>query len=51
MLTVAQLMIAAATEREETRGVHMRLDFPNTNDANWRRRIAFLARAGANDRA
>ncbi len=41
MLTTARLMIAAALVREETRGVHVRLDFPQTDDAHWLRRIMF----------
>jgi L-aspartate oxidase len=40
MLTVASLMVEAAAAREESRGVHLRRDFPNTDDANWRRHIA-----------
>lgn len=36
MLTLAGLIIRAATERTETRGVHNRSDFPDTDDANWR---------------
>ncbi|HTM52985.1 MAG TPA: L-aspartate oxidase [Pirellulales bacterium] len=41
MLTVAQLIIDAALQREETRGVHFRTDFPAQDDARWLRRIAF----------
>jgi len=41
MLTVSGLMILAALEREETRGVHLRTDFPQPDDAHWKRRIAF----------
>lgn len=41
MLLVAQIMIAAAIAREESRGVHLRTDFPETDDRNWRRRITF----------
>lgn len=44
MLTVARLMIEAALEREETRGTHLRTDFPATDDARWQRRIAFSRR-------
>jgi L-aspartate oxidase len=39
MLTVSRLMIRAALEREESRGVHQRMDFPHTCDQQWRRRI------------
>jgi L-aspartate oxidase len=41
MLLVARLMIAAALQREESRGVHQRLDFPRTDDAMWLRHITF----------
>jgi L-aspartate oxidase len=41
MLLVARLMIAAALEREETRGVHVRTDFPATDDEHWQRHISF----------
>ncbi len=39
MLCTARLMIQAALEREETRGAHCRIDFPQTDDAHWRRHI------------
>ncbi len=39
MLTVARLMIAAASAREESRGVHTRPDFPATDPA-WAQHIA-----------
>ena len=40
MLEVARLMIRAALERRETRGVHVRGDFPRTSDA-WRAHIGW----------
>jgi L-aspartate oxidase len=40
MLTVAALMVEAARQREESRGCHLRRDFPATDDARWRRHIA-----------
>jgi L-aspartate oxidase len=40
MLIVSRLMIASAKMREESRGVHMRRDFPET-DPNWARHIAW----------
>jgi L-aspartate oxidase len=42
MLTVARLMIAAAAERAESRGVHSRADFPDT-EPEWRRHITIQA--------
>jgi L-aspartate oxidase len=41
MLTVARIVIEAALEREETRGVHLRTDFPEPDDVHWKRRITF----------
>ena len=40
LLTIARLMIDAALEREESRGVHFRSDFPTRDDAKWQRHIA-----------
>ncbi len=37
MLTVASLMVEAALAREETRGVHLRTDFPRMDDEHWHR--------------
>ncbi|MEN6458490.1 MAG: L-aspartate oxidase [Thermoguttaceae bacterium] len=41
MLSTARLMIQAALERQESRGAHCRMDFPEIDDARWRRHIAF----------
>jgi len=39
MLTVARVMVAAALRREESRGVHLRSDFPEQDDRHWQRRL------------
>lgn len=41
MLCVARLIIQAATEREETRGCHVRDEFPHRDDERWNRHIVF----------
>jgi L-aspartate oxidase len=40
LLTISRLMIWAALQREESRGVHYRSDFPERDDANWRHHVA-----------
>ncbi len=40
MLTVAQVMVASALRREESRGVHLRSDFPEQDDKHWQRRLS-----------
>lgn len=39
MLTVASLIIKAASLREESRGTHQRNDFPKKDDKNWKKHI------------
>ena len=39
MLTIARLMIGSALEREESRGVHFRSDFPERDDVHWQRHV------------
>jgi len=39
MLTVAMLMVECARRRQESRGVHLRRDFPETDDVHWQRHI------------
>jgi L-aspartate oxidase len=43
MLTVARTMIEAALVREESRGVHLRSDFPDSGGAEWRRHLSMTA--------
>jgi len=41
LLIVARVMVQAAQTRQESRGVHLRTDFPAVNDAEWNRHIWF----------
>ncbi|MBX7167255.1 MAG: L-aspartate oxidase [Pirellulales bacterium] len=41
MLTVARIMIRAALAREESRGVHLRLDFPQLDEQQFCRHLCF----------
>jgi len=39
MLTVASLIVKSAAIREESRGTHLRFDFPDKDDKNWKKHI------------
>ncbi|MFJ4095525.1 L-aspartate oxidase [Kitasatospora sp. NPDC089913] len=39
LLLVADALVTAAAQREETRGCHWREDFPERDDAHWRRHL------------
>jgi len=39
LLTVGRLIARAAERREESRGGHYRLDFPDRDDRQWKRRL------------
>jgi L-aspartate oxidase len=41
MLCIARLMIDAALAREESRGTHVRTDFPALDEEHWKRHISF----------
>jgi len=41
MLCVSRLMIAAALSRQESRGVHLRVEYPDLDDTHWNRHQTF----------
>lgn len=41
MLCLARLIVSAALTRQETRGAHVRTDFPESDDAHWLRHVSF----------
>lgn len=41
MLTTARLIVRAALTREESRGVHCRTDFAETDNEHWQRHLSF----------
>jgi L-aspartate oxidase len=42
MLTIGEIMVRAALYRTESRGVHLRTDFPDTDDEHWRKHITIV---------
>jgi succinate dehydrogenase/fumarate reductase flavoprotein subunit len=44
MLTVGRVILEGALTRAESRGAHRRLDFPEQEDACWRKHVAFRQR-------
>jgi L-aspartate oxidase len=42
LLLVSGLITRAALMREESRGVHLRTDFPNLDDHHWKRHLTFV---------
>jgi L-aspartate oxidase len=43
LLTTARLLLDSAFQRDESRGVHFRSDFPTPNDAVWKRHLPQVA--------
>jgi len=46
MLCISRLIVAAATFREESRGSHVRIDFPEGDDDRWCRHVVFRSTDG-----
>jgi L-aspartate oxidase len=44
MLTVSLMMAQAVLARTESRGVHLRTDYPKLNNPNWRRHLSMHVR-------
>ena len=40
LLTVSEHMVESAWVREESRGVHLRSDFPERDDSRWRSHVS-----------
>lgn len=39
IILLSKLVVESALEREESRGAHYRMDFPETNDVKWKKNI------------
>ncbi|MBE0428446.1 MAG: L-aspartate oxidase [Thermoleophilia bacterium] len=50
LLTVSVHVVRAALLRQESRGAHLREDFPETDDANWKHHINFRLREAEDER-
>lgn len=46
LLCVARVLVAAALQRQETRGCHWRDDFPERDETDWRRHLVVRLGAG-----
>lgn len=46
MLTVSEALARCALEREESRGAHSRVDFPQSDDSGWGRKNSVVSRSG-----
>ena len=41
LLTIARIMVEAASCRQESRGVHLRTDFPAADNTHWKQHVSF----------
>lgn len=45
MLTAARIIVNSALARTESRGVHLRTDFPEIDNVNWNRHLTVQAKS------